>query len=65
MRKLLLAALIGLSVAACQTPQQSAGTAGGVVAGAIVVALMALALELLLALLQRRLTSRGLKLAPA
>ena len=36
MRKLLLAALIGLSVAACQTPQQSAGTAGGVVAGAIV-----------------------------
>ena len=37
----------------------------GVVAGAIVVALMALALELLLALLQRRLTSRGLKLAPA
>jgi osmoprotectant transport system permease protein len=37
----------------------------GVVAGAIVVALMALALELLLALLQRRLTSRGLKLRPA
>ncbi|MFL4975230.1 MAG: hypothetical protein ACJ8CH_13790 [Microvirga sp.] len=36
MRKLLLAALIGLSVGACQTPQQSAGTAGGVVAGAIV-----------------------------
>src|SRR3954470_5860276 len=36
MRKLLLAALIGLSVASCQTPQQSAGTAGGVVAGAIV-----------------------------
>jgi osmoprotectant transport system permease protein len=37
----------------------------GVVAGAIVVALMALALELLLALLQRRLTSKGLKLRPA
>jgi osmoprotectant transport system permease protein len=37
----------------------------GVVAGAIVVALMALGLELLLALLQRRLTSRGLKLRPA
>ncbi|HEX8664028.1 MAG TPA: hypothetical protein VF744_08370 [Beijerinckiaceae bacterium] len=36
MRKVLLAALIGLSVAACQTPQQSAGTASGVVAGAIV-----------------------------
>ena len=36
MRKLLLAALIGLSAAACQTPQQSAGTAGGVVAGAVV-----------------------------
>ena len=37
----------------------------GVIAGAIVVALMALALELLLALLQRRLTSKGLKLGPA
>ena len=37
----------------------------GVVAGAIVVALMALGLELLLALLQRRLTSKGLKLRPA
>jgi osmoprotectant transport system permease protein len=37
----------------------------GVVAGAIVVALMALALELLLALLQRRLTSKGLKPSPA
>jgi osmoprotectant transport system permease protein len=37
----------------------------GVVAGAIVVALMALGLELLLALLQRRLTSKGLKLSPA
>jgi len=37
----------------------------GVVAGAIVVALMALALELLLALVQRRLTSKGLKLGPA
>ena len=37
----------------------------GVVAGAIVVALMALTLELLLALLQRRLTSKGLKLSPA
>jgi osmoprotectant transport system permease protein len=33
----------------------------GVVAGAIVVAVMALGLELLLALLQRRLTSPGLK----
>jgi osmoprotectant transport system permease protein len=37
----------------------------GVVAGAIVVALMALVLELLLALLQRRLTSKGLQLEPA
>jgi len=37
----------------------------GVVAGAIVVALLALALELLLALLQRRLTSKGLKLGSA
>ena len=36
----------------------------GVIAGAIVVALMALALELLLALLQRRMTSEGLKLGP-
>ncbi len=36
----------------------------GVVAGAIVVALMALALELLLALLQRRMTSKGLRLGP-
>jgi osmoprotectant transport system permease protein len=36
----------------------------GVVAGAIVVALMALTLELLLALLQRRLTSKGLRLSP-
>ena len=36
----------------------------GVVAGAIVVALMALTLEMLLALLQRRLTSKGLKLSP-
>ena len=36
MRKLLLAALIGLSITACQTPQQSAGTATGVVAGAVV-----------------------------
>jgi len=37
----------------------------GVVAGAIVVAVMALTLELLLAALQRRLTSKGLKLSPA
>jgi osmoprotectant transport system permease protein len=37
----------------------------GVVAGAIVVAVMALTLELLLALLQRRLTSEGLKPSPA
>jgi len=37
----------------------------GVVAGAIVVALMALALELGLAALQRRLTSKGLKLSTA
>ena len=37
----------------------------GVVAGAIVVAMMALALELLLALVQRRLTSKGLKPSPA
>jgi osmoprotectant transport system permease protein len=37
----------------------------GVVAGAIVVALMALSIELLLALLQRRLTSEGLKASPA
>jgi osmoprotectant transport system permease protein len=37
----------------------------GVLAGAIVVALMALALEFALALVQRRLTSKGLKLSPA
>jgi osmoprotectant transport system permease protein len=37
----------------------------GVLAGAIVVALMALALEFSLAGLQRRLTSRGLRLGPA
>jgi osmoprotectant transport system permease protein len=37
----------------------------GVLAGAIMVALLALALEGLLALLQRRLTSKGLKLHPA
>jgi osmoprotectant transport system permease protein len=37
----------------------------GVVAGAIVVALMALAIELTLALLQRKLTSKGLQLDPA
>ncbi len=37
----------------------------GVVAGAIVVAVMALALELVLALLQSRLTSKGLKAGPA
>jgi osmoprotectant transport system permease protein len=37
----------------------------GVLAGAILVALLALTLEGLLALLQRRLTSKGLKLSPA
>ncbi|HWN72390.1 MAG TPA: ABC transporter permease subunit, partial [Solirubrobacterales bacterium] len=37
----------------------------GVLAGAILVALLALALELGLAALQRRLTSKGLKLKPA
>ncbi|HEU4945077.1 MAG TPA: ABC transporter permease subunit, partial [Solirubrobacterales bacterium] len=37
----------------------------GVLAGAIVVALMALALEFSLAWLQRRITSKGLKLRPA
>ncbi|HEX8164808.1 MAG TPA: hypothetical protein VF601_03360 [Beijerinckiaceae bacterium] len=36
MRKLLLAALIGLSTAACQTPQQTVGTTSGAVAGAVV-----------------------------
>jgi osmotically inducible lipoprotein OsmB len=36
MRKLILAGIICLSAAACQTPQQSAGTATGVAAGAIV-----------------------------
>jgi osmoprotectant transport system permease protein len=36
----------------------------GVLAGAIVVALMALALELILAFVQRRLISKGLKLSP-
>ena len=36
MRKLILAAAICLVGAACQTPQQSAGTATGVVAGAVV-----------------------------
>src|SRR5215210_4026238 len=36
MRKLILAVVICLTAAACQTPQQSAGTATGVVAGAVV-----------------------------
>jgi uncharacterized protein YcfJ len=36
MRKLAIAALIGLSVAACQTQEQAGGTATGVVAGALV-----------------------------
>ena len=36
MRKLIIAAVLCLGVAACQTPQQSAGTATGVVAGAVV-----------------------------
>ena len=36
----------------------------GVLAGAIMVALLALALEFSLAALQRRLTSKGLKLSP-
>jgi hypothetical protein len=36
MRKLIFAAAVCLVAAACQTPQQSAGTATGVVAGAVV-----------------------------
>ena len=36
MRNLLLASIIFLGAAGCQTPQQSAGTATGVAAGAIV-----------------------------
>jgi uncharacterized protein YcfJ len=36
MRKLILAGLIALATAACQTPQQTVGTATGVVAGAAV-----------------------------
>src|SRR5215203_4455839 len=36
MRKLMFTVLICLGAAACQTPQQSAGTATGVVAGAVV-----------------------------
>jgi uncharacterized protein YcfJ len=36
MRKLIFTALICLGAAACQTPQQSAGTATGVIAGAAV-----------------------------
>ena len=36
MRKLILAGVFCLTAAACQTPQQSAGTATGVVAGAVV-----------------------------
>jgi uncharacterized protein YcfJ len=36
MRKLIIAAVLCLGAAACQTPQQSAGTATGVVAGAVV-----------------------------
>jgi uncharacterized protein YcfJ len=36
MRKLILAGLLGLATAACQTPQQTVGTATGVVAGAAV-----------------------------
>jgi uncharacterized protein YcfJ len=36
MRKLIFAAVVCLAATACQTPQQSAGTATGVVAGAVV-----------------------------
>ena len=36
MRNLFLAVVICLAASACQTPQQSAGTATGVVAGAVV-----------------------------
>ena len=36
MRKLILVGILCLAAAACQTPQQSAGTATGVVAGAVV-----------------------------
>jgi uncharacterized protein YcfJ len=36
MRKLVLAGLVCLAAGACQTPQQTAGTATGVVAGAAV-----------------------------
>jgi len=36
MRTLILAGLIRLTVGACQTPQQAAGTTTGVVAGAVV-----------------------------
>ncbi len=36
MRKLILAGVICLATAACQTPQQTAGTTTGVVAGAVV-----------------------------
>lgn len=36
MRKLVLAGLIALSVVACQTPTQTAGTTTGVIAGAVV-----------------------------
>ena len=36
MRKLIFVAAVCLVAAACQTPQQSAGTATGVVAGAVV-----------------------------
>ena len=36
MRKIIFAAVMCLGATACQTPQQSAGTATGVVAGAVV-----------------------------
>jgi len=36
MRKIALAILIPLALAACQTPQQTAGTATGAAAGAVV-----------------------------
>ena len=36
MRKLIFAGVVCLAATACQTPQQSAGTATGVVAGAVV-----------------------------
>ena len=59
-----IAPLAGVLPSATSSSTKTSTARTASLAGAIVVALMALTLELLLALLQRRLTSKGLKLEP-